>query len=110
MEVEEGKVKSIEGGGESRLIKSMWESYDSPSIYNVAQLAVGVNPAVQRFSDRYPDCHGRWGNVHLGIGHSSGFLAGEVNSPIHFDAMMANATLELDGETILENGSQFKIF
>ena len=47
--------------------------------------------------------HGKYGNVHLGIGTSSN-LGGTTRAPVHFDAMMGEATLELDGEVVVGDG------
>lgn len=110
MEIENGEVVDIEGGREARKIESIWTEYDNPAIYNVAQVAVGMNPKCRVFNNRLAEAHGRYGNVHVGIGHSSGFLEGEVRSPIHFDVMLSEATLRLDDQVIVKDGSEFVVF
>lgn len=108
-EIEDGAVTSVEGGRPAERIRRAWNEYDVPAVYNVAQLAVGMNPAVREFSDRFIAAHGRYGNVHIGIGTSEGLLGGEVRAPVHFDAMMGEPTLELDGEVFLKDGSEFHL-
>ena len=106
MEIEDGAVVDVDGGKEAKKIERVWAEHDDPAVYNIAQLAVGMNPECAEFNGWFSNDHGRYGNVHLGIGTSSN-LGGTTKAPVHFDAMMAEATLELDGETLLEDGSNF---
>lgn len=102
MTIEDGTVIAVSGGEEATKIKQVWDEYSDPAVYNIAQLAVGMNPKCRNFNGWFSNDHGRYGNVHLGIGTSSN-LGGTTRAPVHFDAMMAEPTLELDGETVLEN-------
>ena len=108
MEIEDGAVTSVEGGREAERIANVWAEHDDPAVYNIAQLAVGMNPECPEFNGWFSNDHGRYGNVHFGIGTSSN-LGGTTRAPVHFDAMMAEPTLELDGKTVLENG-EFTFF
>ncbi|MFC6905740.1 hypothetical protein [Halalkalicoccus tibetensis] len=108
MEIEDGAVTSVEGGKEAEKIQRVWEEHDDPAVYNIAQLAVGMNPECPEFNGWFSNDHGRYGNVHFGIGTSSN-LGGTTRAPVHFDAMMAEPTLEFDGETVVENG-EFTFF
>lgn len=108
MEIEDGAVTSIEGGREAERIANVWAEHDDPAVYNIAQLAVGMNPECPEFNGWFSNDHGRYGNVHFGIGTSSN-LGGTTRAPVHFDAMMAEPTLELDGEVVLEDG-EFTFF
>jgi leucyl aminopeptidase (aminopeptidase T) len=108
MEIEDGAVTSVEGGREANRIASVWAEHDDPAVYNIAQLAVGMNPECPEFNGWFSNDHGRYGNVHFGIGTSSN-LGGTTRAPVHFDAMMAEPTLELDGEVVVEDG-EFTFF
>ncbi|WP_418280346.1 aminopeptidase [Halorubrum sp. DTA98] len=108
MEIEDGYVTDVAGGKAAKRIEQVWAEYDVPAVYNIAQLAVGMNPECEEFNDWFSHNHGRYGNVHFGIGTSTN-LGGETRAPVHFDAMMAEATLKLDGETVLEGGSEFQV-
>jgi leucyl aminopeptidase (aminopeptidase T) len=108
MEMEDGAVTSVEGGKEADRIADVWADHDDPAVYNIAQLAVGMNPECPEFNGWFSNDHGRYGNVHFGIGTSSN-LGGTTRAPVHFDAMMGEPTLELDGETVLEDG-EFTFF
>ncbi len=108
MEIEDGSVTSVEGGKEAQKIQRVWEEHNDPAVYNIAQLAVGMNPECPEFNGWFSNDHGRYGNVHFGIGTSSN-LGGTTRAPVHFDAMMAEPTLELDGEVVVEDG-EFTFF
>ncbi|WP_096391129.1 aminopeptidase [Halopenitus persicus] len=108
MEIEDGAVTSVEGGKEAEKIARVWADHDDPAVYNIAQLAVGMNPECPEFNGWFSNDHGRYGNVHFGIGTSSN-LGGTTRAPVHFDAMMAEPTLELDGEVVVEDG-EFTFF
>jgi leucyl aminopeptidase (aminopeptidase T) len=108
MEMEAGAVTSVEGGKEAEKIERVWAEHDDPAVYNIAQLAVGMNPECSEFNGWFSNDHGRHGNVHFGIGTSSN-LGGTTRAPVHFDAMMAEPTLELDGEVVVDDG-EFTFF
>jgi 2,5-dihydroxypyridine 5,6-dioxygenase len=108
MEIQDGAVVDVSGGKEAQKIKRVWAEYDDPAVYNIAQLAVGMNPECEEFNGWFSNDHGRYGNVHVGIGTSSN-LGGMTRAPVHFDAMMAEPILELDGEVVLEDG-EFTVF
>lgn len=108
MEMEDGAVTSVEGGWAADRISEVWADHDDPAVYNIAQLAVGMNPECPEFTEDFSTNHGRYGNVHFGIGTSSN-LGGTTRAPVHFDAMMGEATMELDGEVVIEDG-EFTFF
>ncbi|XVH33454.1 aminopeptidase (plasmid) [Haloferacaceae archaeon DSL9] len=108
MEIEDGAVTAVDGGKEAQKIARVWAAHDDPAVYNIAQLAVGMNPECPDFNGWFSNDHGRYGNVHFGIGTSSN-LGGTTRAPVHFDAMMAEPTLELDGEVVVEDG-EFTFF
>ena len=108
MAVEDGAVVDIEGGKEAKKIERVWNEQNDPAVYNIAQLAVGMNPECRDFNGWFQNEHGVYGSLHVGIGTSSS-LGGTTQAPVHFDAMMSDPTLELDGETVLEDG-EFTFF
>jgi leucyl aminopeptidase (aminopeptidase T) len=103
MEIEDGAVVSVDGGREAETIARVWAEHDDPAGYNIAQLAVGMNPECPEFNGWFSNDHGRYGNVHFGIGTSSN-LGGETRAPVHFDAMMAEPTMRFDGEVVVDAG------
>jgi leucyl aminopeptidase (aminopeptidase T) len=104
VEVEAGSIRDIRGGRHARILRSIWERQDDPSVYNIAQLAVGLNPKCTAFTGVFLNDHGAYGTVHIGIGTSAS-LGGSLQAPLHFDGMMYAPTLELDGEAVVRDGA-----
>lgn len=100
--VERGSIVAIEGGSEARLISRILSELGSPEAYNIAQVAVGLNPECTDFNGWFLNEHGVYGSAHIGIGTSQN-LGGDLRAPLHFDVMMYAPRLELDGNVIVEN-------
>lgn len=98
-----GNIVKVEGGDEADLIRRMWAEMGDAAVYNVAQLAIGLNPAIPTLTGVWAQDHGAFGTVHIGIGTSAN-LGGVTKAAAHFDGMMNRPTLRLDGKVILEHG------
>ncbi len=72
------------------------------NVYNIAQLSFGLNPLCQMQGVMLED-EGVYGTSHIGIGTSS-LLGGTVKAKMHYDVIMWNPTLELDGVVVLRDG------
>jgi leucyl aminopeptidase (aminopeptidase T) len=101
--VKGGSIVDIDGGRHADILRRIWSKQDDPSVYNIAQLAVGLNPECTPFTGVWLNDHGAYGTVHLGIGTSAS-LGGHTQSSLHFDGMMYKPTLTLDGRAVLEDG------
>ncbi len=100
-EVKAGKIISMEGGEQARFLKSVLDSYNDPECFNVAELGVGLNPEA-RLSGNMLEDEGIIGTIHIGIG-TSVTLGGEIKAPMHYDLIMWNPTIEVDGKIIQRN-------
>lgn len=100
--VERGRIVRVEGGPEADMIRKVWASLGDAGVYNIAQLAVGLNPAILTLTGRWTD-HGALGTVHIGIGTSAN-LGGATRAVAHFDGTMFKPTLSLDGTVLLDEG------
>jgi len=103
VEVRKGNIVKINGGRHAAILRGIWERQADPSVYNIAQLAVGLNPECTAFTGVWLNDHGAYGTVHIGIGTSAN-LGGTTHAGLHFDGMMYRPTLRLDGRAIVENG------
>jgi leucyl aminopeptidase (aminopeptidase T) len=107
--IREGKVVKIEGGYEAEKIRLIWEEQADANVYNIAQVAVGMNPevraAIGRLGCNYDE--GAYGTAHIGIGTSAS-LGGTIKASTHFDAVMNKPTITLDGKLLLKHG-EFKV-
>lgn len=100
--VKDGFITSVEGGQAAETLRSSWESMNEPLVYNVAELGIGLNPNCTLTGEMLED-EGCWGTVHFGIGTSI-TLGGNVETVCHYDLLMHNTTIEIDGEPILKDG------
>lgn len=100
-EVKAGKIISMEGGEQARFLKSRLDSYNDANCFNVAELGVGLNPEA-RLSGNMLEDEGIIGTIHIGIG-TSVTLGGEIKAPMHYDLIMWNPTIEVDGKVIQKN-------
>ena len=104
--VENGRCTSIEGDGDGArhagVLKRKLASLNDPNVYEIAEIAIGLNPCATYCSDPL-ECEAVLGSAHIGIGDNRGY--GGVNAAAgHFDLVMREATLYLDDEVILQNG------
>jgi len=101
--VQKGNIVKVEGGPEADMIRKVWAQLGDASVYNIAQLAIGLNPAIYMLTGVWAQDHGAFGTVHIGIGTSAN-IGGTTKAACHFDGMMYRPTLKLDGRVVLENG------
>ena len=72
------------------------------SAYNLAEFAVGLNPASRAYTTNLEDL-GKLCFGHHGIG-SNYAIGGSVAAPCHIDIIYADASLYVDGKLILDKG------
>jgi leucyl aminopeptidase (aminopeptidase T) len=102
--VKQGNIVKVEGGHEADMIRKVWGQMGDAAVYNIAQLAIGLNPAIYMLTGVWAQDHGAFGTVHIGIGTSAN-IGGTTKAACHFDGMMYRPTLRLDGRAILEDGA-----
>jgi leucyl aminopeptidase (aminopeptidase T) len=100
--VEKGMITDIEGGHQAKLLADDLKHRNDSQVYNVAELGVGLNPKCIMQGIMLED-EGVFGSVHIGIGTNI-TLGGNVKAAIHYDLLMYGATIELDGNVVLEKG------
>jgi len=104
--IKKGKITKTEGGKQAEQIEKIWEEQNDPNVYNIAQVAVGLNPKIKEAKGVLGCCYdeGTYGTVHIGIGTSSN-LGGVTKASTHFDALVNKPTVFVDGKKILEGGN-----
>ncbi|MEH7125816.1 hypothetical protein V7127_21640 [Bacillus sp. JJ1773] len=100
--VKDGMITSITGGKEARILSDNLASKNDPNVYNIAEIGVGLNPECKFIGSMLED-EGVYGSVHIGIG-SSLTLGGNVVAACHYDLIMTDVTLVVDGQTIIKDG------
>lgn len=103
IEVKAGEVIRITGGKAADYLNETLKSFDDQKAYNLAEFAVGLNPFCRSYATNLEDL-GKLGFGHHGIG-SSYAIGGDVLAPCHIDVIYSEATLEIDGQIILDKGT-----
>jgi len=103
IEVKAGEVTRITGGKAADYLNETLKSFDDRKAYNLAEFAVGLNPFCRSYATNLEDL-GKLGFGHHGIG-SSYAIGGDVLAPCHIDIIYSEATLEIDGQVILDKGT-----
>ena len=100
-EVEDGSIVEMRGGPQADVLRRRLESFDDPACFNVAELGVGLNPNARLTGEMLED-EGVVGTIHIGIG-TSHTLGGDVVAPTHYDLLMWEPTIEVDGRVVQRN-------
>jgi leucyl aminopeptidase (aminopeptidase T) len=102
LQVRNGRVVSVDGlSGQANELRHIIENVHNAD--NIAEIGIGLNPACRQNGDFEEEKKGR-GNVHVAIGDNV-FYGGDVNSSVHMDMVLYQATVRLDDQTIVENGN-----
>ncbi len=101
--VEKGRIVSIDGGGDARLLRDYLIKYGDENAYMCpAEASVGINAkAVVRGIQR--EDKNIYGSMHFGLGTNSD-VGGTVSSNLHMDGVILEPALYVDGVKKLEAG------
>ena len=97
--MEKGMAVAIEGGSEARMFRDLLTSFDDPGVYNLGELGVGMNPKCVLDGTMMSD-ESVYGSIQLALG-TSAYIGGTVKAAAHYDTILTDATLELDGRAVL---------
>jgi leucyl aminopeptidase (aminopeptidase T) len=100
--VREGRVVEVSGGKAAAYLRETLASFNDPTAYNLAEFAVGLNPACRAYATNLEDL-GKLGFGHNGIG-SNYAIGGKVKAPCHIDIIYKDVTVEYDGVVVLDKG------
>ena len=103
IEVKGGEISRVTGGQAADYLNATLKSFKDRKAYNLAEFAVGLNPFCRPYATNLEDL-GKLGFGHHGIG-SNYAIGGEVLAPCHIDVIYSEATLEIDGQVILDKGT-----
>ena len=105
-QVERGFITSLHGGPQADVIRVALDAHGDRNCYNVAELGIGLNPNAS-LSGRMLVDEGVIGTIHIGIG-TSHTLGGEVIAPTHYDLLMWDPTIEIDGR-VVQRGTEILV-
>ena len=101
--IKDGFVQTIQGGEQATFIRDLLAAQNDRYVYNIAQFAIGLNPACTGFTGEMLNDEGVNGTIHIGIGTSAN-LGGTVQAKTHFDAIICSPSVWMDREIIIEKG------
>lgn len=100
--VSKGYITTIYGGNQAQQLAQILAEQKDREVYNIAELGIGLNPCCH-FCGVMLEDEGVEGSVHIGIGTNI-TLGGNVQAKLHYDLIMKDATLEVNGQYILQDG------
>ena len=100
VDVKDGFITDIRGGRQAEVLKKDLASHNDPNCYNIAELGVGLNPKCKLCGIMLED-EGVIPTAHIGIGTSI-TLGGTVKAPTHYDLLMWNPKIEVDGRVLVD--------
>ncbi len=100
--VEEGTIRSIEGGKQANILTENLGSFKDPQVYNIAEVGMGLNP-YSRLSGCMLDDEGVLKTLHIGIGTNI-TLGGNIKACCYYHLLMWNPTVSIDGVVVVEEG------
>jgi leucyl aminopeptidase (aminopeptidase T) len=100
--VNDGYVTKIDGGKQAKILSEIWEAYHENSVYNLAELGIGLNPQANLCGAMLED-EGAYGTVHFGFGDNQSF-GGQIKAPLHLDVVVREPDIVLDDQTIMVKG------
>ncbi len=98
--IQDGRAVDIQGGDEANRLKALLEKENDPECWNVAEIAVGLNPCSRVIGHIIED-EGTLGTCHVALGNNV-TLGGRNSARVHVDLVMWRPTLYLDGEKAFE--------
>jgi len=99
LRLDSGRITSIEGGSEARILDGWLEGLGDPTMKRIAHLTYGFNPGVTRFTGRVAEDERVFGVFDFGFG---GWMDRPAAS--HFDGVITAPTIVADGVEIERDG------
>jgi len=99
IEMKDGMAISITGGELADKFRTLLASFNDANVYNLGELGVGMNPCCAIDGTMLSD-ESVYGAIQLALG-TSAYIGGTVKAAAHYDTIVTNATLELDGRAVL---------
>ena len=99
--IKEGRAVRISGGNAARKLSRQLSLF-GPNSRIIAEFGIGANDAAQLSGCTLED-EKVLGTIHIGLGNNVSF-GGTTDVPIHLDAVVCMASVEIDGKQIMSRG------
>lgn len=103
LEIVDGMVTSVTGGSQARQLERIWSKAGNSAVYNLAQVAIGLNPECRYVTGQLTNDHGAVETMHFGIGTSQN-LGGHTHASLHMDGLCWYPTIWVDDVKIMDGG------
>jgi 2,5-dihydroxypyridine 5,6-dioxygenase len=100
--IERGKIVDIDGTMDAVEFKEWLTRYGDENAWLLGELAVGTNKWA-RFTGSLREDRKIWGSIHMGFGQNLD-VGGLTLSNLHWDVVINNASVTVDGKTIIKDG------
>ncbi len=102
-EVKDNRIVSVTGGEDAAAFRKVLAGCPYEGRTNVAEFGLGCNPLTEIIGNSFEDeCF--YGSAHFGFGSNMGFGGQVFTDNFHCDGVFTDATIEVDGRVICENG------
>lgn len=103
--IEGGRIVSIEGGLDAKILSDWFAQWDDPNSYVIAHIGFGCDPRTELGSMQLMEWEAYGGGLLIAFGRNDGFFIGGKNvAKSHLDITMLNTDFEVDGQTLLQGG------
>jgi len=102
--IKKGSIVKIEGGQQADKLAAILKAYNDPQMYMVAEFGIGMNPCAKLTGHSYLADESALGTVHFGFGTNLS-QGGNRKAAAHFDAIILNPNIEIDGTLIMKRGT-----
>jgi aminopeptidase len=103
---EDGRVVDASAAAEEEFLITTLDTDEGARV--LGEFGIGCNPGIQRHTKNTLFDEKIEGTVHFAVGSGFAFLGGTNVSAVHWDMvknLRGNGSIEIDGETVQENGS-----
>jgi 2,5-dihydroxypyridine 5,6-dioxygenase len=111
MTLRDGKIVSIEGGAEARLLQDWFASFGEEDAYRIAHIGWGCEHRADwnrmgayLMDGAVQDQEAFYGNMQIAFGSNTAIFQGSNACRAHMDFPCRNNSIWLDGEPIMEKG------
>jgi hypothetical protein len=102
MDIRDGFVVDVRGGAVAEEWRRLADGFGDPMVYNVCEFGLGANRRA-RLAGKVVEEEAVYGAAHVGFGTDIAFR-GDIRAAWHVDGNLANATVEVGGRVICQNG------
>lgn len=103
LDIDSGTIVDIRGGFQARELERVLEEYGDEDAYRMpTEFSVGANPKA-RITGCQREDKNILGCIHIGLGTNAD-VGGDIRSKLHMDGVIAQPTLKIDGELMIDKG------